>query len=1327
MNNESISTTTTGSLQNGDDLKQLYEDANCDEPESKECNQFLLRKEFLERKELAENPEENDYLYPNLNDPNFIVKIAEKKEFQDTKYDGTVYNIKERADILSNAEFELSPHQAFVRNFLSSQTPYNSLLLFHGLGSGKTCSAIGVCEEQRDYLKSVGIPKRILIVASPNVQDNFRLQLFDDRKLKLGPGGIWTTRGCIGNKLLKEINPMNMKGIPREKVISQIKTLINNSYLFLGYGEFANYIAKTENIELYKEKHGARQQSQQSEKKIKSREHLFIKNLQNEFNNRLIVIDEIHNIRETDEGENKVVATQLMNLVKKADNLRLLLLSATPMYNSYKEIIWLLNLMNVNDRRATIEARDIFDKDGNFKKNSENEEIGKELLIRKATGYVSFVRGDNPYTFPFRVYPSVFSPDNTFQVIPYPKYQMNGKTIEKDADFEDYLKMIQVYALEIGSYQSLGYKYVIDALRKREMTITTKKGAVRQMPSFDNMDSFGYHILRVPLETSIIVYPIEHLEEIVAKISPISRLDQAAVASLSEESDNQIEELEKVEKVEDAPKVEIVKKPSSEPSVSSYEFEAMPVKEPVKKGGASDDDDEDEERQDSEFYINASDLTGKRGLKRIMNYVDTVTPPVMGNFEYKPHTLTSYGRIFSPKEIGKYSAKIKNICENVISSEGILLIYSEYIPGGVIPMALALEELGIRRYGEKAKNLFKEPPTEQIDVITGKPRESRTATNFKPARYILITGNPRLSPDNDADIKSATGLDNKDGHKIKVIIISRAGSEGVDFKFIRQVHILEPWYNMNRIEQIIGRAVRNFSHKDLPFEKRNVQIFMYGTLLEFNEEEAADMYVYRAANYKSVQIGQVTRVLKETAVDCIVNHDQANFSQELMGKTVEQILSNKKEIPDFTVGDAPYSAACDYMDTCNYKCSPDKTIDEAREDTYNETFIMMNSERILQKIRMLMKERFFYKKNELLKLINIPKPYPLVQIYAALTQLVEDSSEFITDKYGRTGYLINLEDYYLFQPSELNNDRISIFDRSVPIDFKHDVIHIDISKNEKQKQQPVTIKEKEEPEETLENTFIQELKKQFQTAIDSARSGEKIARGDEDWYKHCGITMKKMIKDGYNEKIILECLIDHIVDMIPFEEKLELYNYYYRYASKINELYSENSFEFMLRQAMEANVFKTTRFSAIILYSSDKRHIFIWNSTTKKWENAQSEDEIEVAAEVTKKYGIKTEKFAHLVGFIGFENKNKYLVFKVKDMASLRNKGARCDESVKSKKIQILNEIIGEEKYNKENTRGSVQAELCSLQELLLRYYNKEKKDGKIWFLDFELAMIYKF
>ncbi len=65
---------------------------------SKDCNKFMLKKELLERKTLLHDDENNNgmsHLYPNLNDPNFIVKIAEKKEFNDTKYDGTIHkNIK---------------------------------------------------------------------------------------------------------------------------------------------------------------------------------------------------------------------------------------------------------------------------------------------------------------------------------------------------------------------------------------------------------------------------------------------------------------------------------------------------------------------------------------------------------------------------------------------------------------------------------------------------------------------------------------------------------------------------------------------------------------------------------------------------------------------------------------------------------------------------------------------------------------------------------------------------------------------------------------------------------------------------------------------------------------------------------------------------------------------------------------------------------------------------------------------------------------------------------------------------------------------------------
>ena len=414
------------------------------EPETQnEFNKKKVEMEHINREELKENEDEYNYLYPNLDDPNFNIKIAERKEFYDTRYDGTIYNAEEQANKICNAEFELSLHQLFVRNFLSFQTPYNSLLLYHGLGSGKTCSAISVSEEMRDYLKQMGIVQRIIVVASPNVQDNFKLQLFDERKLQL-IDGLWNIKACTGNKYLKEINPMNMKGLTKEKVISQIRRIINNAYLFLGYIEFANYIFKKSQVT-----------SDLSEQKKK----FIIKNkLKKLFNNRLIIIDEIHNIRISEDNQDKRVAIELYKLVESVDNLRLLLLSATPMYNSYKEIVWLVNLMNLNDKRSTFDIRDVFSSDGSFKLNDEGEEVGRELLERKAIGYISFVRGENPYTFPYRIWPSEFAPEKTFKNNQEPTFQLNGQPLIQNVEH------LSLYLTDIGDYQQEGYYYILARL-----------------------------------------------------------------------------------------------------------------------------------------------------------------------------------------------------------------------------------------------------------------------------------------------------------------------------------------------------------------------------------------------------------------------------------------------------------------------------------------------------------------------------------------------------------------------------------------------------------------------------------------------------------------------------------------------------------------------------------------------------------------------------------------------------------------------------------------------------------------------------------------------
>ena len=734
----------------------------------------------------------------------------------------------------------------------------------------------------------------------------------------------------------------------------------------------------------------------------------------------------------------------------------------------------------------------------------------------------------------------------------------------------------------------------------------------------------------------------------------------------------------------------------------------------------------------------------------MMNFVDEKSPPVKGDFEYKRTTLDNYGKIFSRKEVGKYSAKIKCILDNIVNeesgkiSEGIILIYSQYIDSGLIPMALALEEMGFTRYGQNVKPLFKNKPTDVVDVRTMKEPEDKK--KFMPARYAMITGETRLSPNNDFEVKGLTGEDNTEGYKVKVVLISKAGSEGIDLKFIRQVHILDPWYNMNRPEQIIGRAVRNFSHKDLPFEKRNVEIFMYGTILGNNKEEAADLYVYRVAEYKAIQIGKVTRVLKQTAVDCIINHGQTEFTQDNISdkiKTpIKQILSNGMELDNFKIGDAPFSPACDYMAKCDYDCSPDADIDpsDLNKDTYNENFIIINSEKILQRIRMLMKEGFFYKKDTLIRSIRSPKEYPYVQIYSALTQLIEDENEFITDKYGRNGRLVNIGDYYLFQPIELLDKNASTFDRSTPIDYKHDMIKFEIKQNivkpviDKRNLNKVILEE-EEISFPEGNRLVDEMKLNFDISNEFSKNGKKVSRGDDNWYKHCGIIMRKMSKEYPDSKeYIISYLLDHMIELLLFEEKLEVMNYLYSL-----ENIKQSSFEWFAKEYFEVNSIKTKNFTAFIMYKLNKRMIMILNENDK-WIEAEPEDQREIASsKETKEYlNMKVDDYNKIIGFIGYEKSNKYLVFKTKDMLSKRDTGARCDESGKVKTLQKLNEIVGETKYTNENTKaekdsdGNVireavgHVELCVLQEFILRYFNTIKKDDKKWFFTPEMAIWHK-
>jgi superfamily II DNA or RNA helicase len=1223
----------------------------------------------IEKKEYYENLENQDtsydFLYPHLNDPNFNIKIAKRKEFFNTQYDGSIQNIKKQAEIFCHAEFELMPHQNFVKNFLSFQTPYNSLLLYHSLGTGKTCSAIGIAEEMRTYMKQIGIKQRIMVVASPNVQANFRLQLFDERKLKQIPNPIqpndtiWNIESCIGNSLLKEINPTNNKGVTREKIISQINSIINTYYIFMGYGQLANYITEKTRID------------DEIQYSFKERNDYEIKKIKQFFNNRLIIIDEVHNIRLTDENNNKKAAFLLMKVAKHSENMRLLLLSATPMYNSYKEIIWITNLMNLNDKRSIIEISDVFEKDGQFKEEVQSEEGGtlieggKALLKRKLTGYVSYVRGENPYTFPYRIYPNSFDPEHTFIKNKYPTIQMNGKPIDNP------IKHVNNFINTTGEYQKDAYSIIIENLRKKSYNSFNIYGEMREMPSFENMESFGYTLLQGPIESLNIVYPTKEMDKLIE----------------------------------------------------------------LKSKGGETPSNENLIKEESAIISNS---IGLKGFSNIMKWEESRTPfPIRFHYEYKPAVLKNYGPLFSQEKIMNYSAKIANICEKIRNSTGIVLIYSQYIDGGIIPMALALEEMGFSRFSSTNafnKSLFKKKRGELVDARTMKTKDefyqdSSEKEGFNPAKYIMITGEKSLSPSNANDIKFATNADNRYGEKVKVILISKAGSEGLDFKNIRQVHILEPWYNMNRIEQIIGRGVRNLSHCNLPFEERNVEIYLHSTLLMNENEEAADLYVYRLAEKKAIQIGNVTRLIKESSVDCLLNIGQTNFTVEKLQQIAEnkniQLKLSSGDIIDYKIGDKPFTEICDYMENCEFTCSPTSEIDKDNliQETYSYDYIQSNNHYIIEKIRNLFREQNVYKRDVLIQSINIIKQYPIENIYNSLTYLIHNKNEYIYDKYGRIGNLVNKGEYYLYQPIEVTDTNASIYERSAPIEYKRDSFLLELPKKI-QEEKPDVAKEKDgvgegEGEEKGSSEFdARNMIENIQTNFDyvfQLKIG-KIDSGEKNWYKHANLVISHL-KDVYDISVdeLEKYIIQHNLDMLLWKEKLTLVQYIY--SDAFLEGGEQNKIYKIMKQYFDQRILEQSGRTAILLNKEDGWKIYLKPDVGKEspnsegWEEGEPED-YKFFDQQIDRFILEDDRINNIVGFINMFKKRN-MVFKIKDLSQTRNNiGARCgDSTTKLDVIKLLNHFLEKNVYD--NHSDILHFGFCVIIETLMRHYTANKKKSK--------------
>ena len=286
--------------------------------------------------------------------------------------------------------FSLQSQQRFLRRVLSPESPVRNVLLVHGTGTGKTCTAIQVAEEY--ILRPEFQDKKVLVVASAAVQDNFHKELFELNRVSIDTlAGTLESKQCTGRRYLDmllrvESEPKNWTNPEvRAKLQRTADRIIEEFYEFIAYSSFGNLIAS---------KLGG------TEKDIDRawvHEH---------FDNRLVIIDEAHNIREsTKEGGTKGITRAMENLVKTADGLVLVFLTATPMYDTFDEIVFYMNLFLWNDR---VQALDTRIKVSDFFRESDGVPVSREAEERFRTwcqSYVSYVKGENPFTFPFRLPP----------------------------------------------------------------------------------------------------------------------------------------------------------------------------------------------------------------------------------------------------------------------------------------------------------------------------------------------------------------------------------------------------------------------------------------------------------------------------------------------------------------------------------------------------------------------------------------------------------------------------------------------------------------------------------------------------------------------------------------------------------------------------------------------------------------------------------------------------------------------------------------------------------------------------------------------------------
>ena len=250
---------------------------------------------------------------------------------------------------------------------------------------------------------------------------------------------------------------------------------------------------------------------------------------------------------------------------------------------------------------------------------------------------------------------------------------------------------------------------------------------------------------------------------------------------------------------------------------------------------------------------------------------------------------------FSAENLKIYSPKFQAILDNLEGSAGPALIYSQFktLEGlGIFSLALEFQKDYIKfDLLPQANGQFVLAPglllPENINkkrfiAYTGdEPSEKRDLL-----KHIFNANWGKVPATLSKQIQDNFGKTNIEGKIAQVFMITQSGAEGISLTNVRQVHLMEPYWNYVRLEQVKGRAIRICSHTELAFENRTVEVFTYvskfsdrqkkdrrvdETLMIKDGGETTDQAILSISNDKRKLADSLADAMKRGAVDCELN------------------------------------------------------------------------------------------------------------------------------------------------------------------------------------------------------------------------------------------------------------------------------------------------------------------------------------------------------------------------------------------------------------------------------------------------------------------------